>query len=240
MLAQSRVGLVAHPKAAGCRGDPELRRLRPDFKTIADFRKDNGEVVAAACRAFVRFALDRSLIRGRFVALDGSRFSAASSAKKRQKRGEIEAEITAHEAEISRYLDDLAKADAATDPDEVEAEKARIRAAVEELQGKVEQKRDALETTRAKSLVVGEPEAVLFGQLRSAQPSYNVQLSVDADLQVIVDSEAVATPTDTGQLAPGAERVAEVLQVAAPEDGNELSVTLLADAGYSSVRDAVA
>jgi transposase len=217
-----------------------LRRLRPDFKTIADFRKDNGDAIAAACRAFVRFAMTRGLIGGRVVALDGSRFSAASRARKRQKRDAIAAEIEAHEAAIGRYLDDLAEADAATDPDEVAAEKARIRAVVEELQGKIETKREALDATPAKSLVVGEPEAVVFGQLRSAQPSYNVQLSVDAEAQVVLDVEAVATPTDTGQLAPGAERVAAVLQLTPPGDGGEAAVKILADAGYSSAKDAVA
>jgi transposase len=218
-----------------------LRRLRPDFKTIADFRKDNGDGVAAACRAFVRFAVGRGLIEGRVVAVDGSRFSAASSAKKRQKRGEVEVEIAAHEVEIGSYLDDLARADAATDPEEIEAEKSRIRAAVEELQGKVEQKRGALEATRAKSLVVTEPEAVVFGQQGSWQPSYNVQLSVDADLQIVLDAEAVANPSDSGQLAPAAGRVAEVLEVQpTAEDGDQPAITLLADAGYSSAKDAVA
>ena len=215
-----------------------LRRLQPEFKTIADFRKDNGAAIAAVCRAFVRFVLDRGLVGGRVVALDGSRFSAVSSAKKRQKRNEVEAEIATHEAAIGRYLDDLTEADAATDPDAVAAEKARIRTAVEELQGKVEQKRRALETTQAASLVVAEPEAVVFGQQRSWQPSYNVQLSVDAEAQIIVDAEAVGNPSDSGQLAPGAARVAAVLQVAPPEDGGEAMIKLLADAGYSSAKDA--
>jgi transposase len=216
-----------------------LRRLRPDFKTIADFRKDNGEAVAAACRAFVRFVLDRGLIAGRVVAVDGSRFAAASSAKKRQKRDEVEAEIAEHEIEIGRYLEDLAAADAATDAADVAAEKARIKAAVEELQGVVERKRGALQATQAKSLVVGEPEAVVFGQQGSWQPSYNVQLSVDAEAQIVLDAEAVANPSDSGQLAPGAARVAAVLQVAPRGDGGEPAVKLLADAGYSSATDAV-
>lgn len=217
-----------------------LRRLRPDFKTIADFRKDNGEAIAAVCRAFVRFALDRGLICGRVVALDGSRFAAASSARRRQQREEVAAEIEAHEAAIGRYLDDLAEADAATDSDAVAAEKARIRAAVEDLQGEVEQKRNALEATQAKSLVVAEPKAVVFGQQRSWQPSYNVQLSVDVDLQIVLDAEAVGNPSDSGQLAPGAERVAAVLEVTPLGDSGDAAVKILADAGYSSATDAVA
>jgi hypothetical protein len=152
---------------------------------------------------------------------------------------EVEAEIAEHEIEIGRYLEDLAAADAATDAADVAAEKARIKAAVEELQGVVERKRGALQATQAKSLVVGEPEAVVFGQQGSWQPSYNVQLSVDAEAQIVLDAEAVANPSDSGQLAPGAARVAAVLQVAPRGDGGEPAVKLLADAGYSSATDAV-
>ncbi len=228
-----------------CWRNPELawlfRRLRPDFKTIADFRKANGAAIAAACRAFVRFALARGLIGGRVVAVDGSRFAAASSARKRQQRSAVEAEIAAHEAEIERYLGAVAEADAATDEAEIEAERARVLAAVEELQSAVEKKRDALAATPAGSLVVDEPEAVIFGQVRSRQPSYNVQLVVDAATQVVIDAEAVATPTDTGQLAPGAARAAVVLGVRLPGAGEHPpAVTILADAGYSSANDAIA
>jgi transposase len=218
-----------------------LRRLRPDFKTIADFRKDNGAAIAAACRAFIRFVLARGLITGRVVAVDGSRFAAVSSARQRQKRAAVEAEIAEQEREIARYLGDLAAADAATDPAEIEAERTRVRAAVEELQSLVSRKRSALAATPAGSLVVDEPEAVIFGQLPSWQPSYNVQLVVDAATQVVIDAEAVATPTDTGQLAPSAARAAAVLEIRPPAAGEDtFAVTLLADAGYSSANDAVA
>ena len=99
--------------------------------------------------------------------------------------------------------------------------------------------RGALQATQAKSLVVDEPEAVVFGQQGSWQPSYNVQLAVDAEAQIIVDAEAVANPSDNGQLAPGAERVAAVLEIQpTAEDGDQPAVTLLADAGYSSAQDA--
>src|ERR1700751_6463619 len=51
-----------------------LRRLAPDFKTIADFRRDNGAAVVGACRAFVLFCRDQGLFAARLVALDGSKF----------------------------------------------------------------------------------------------------------------------------------------------------------------------
>ncbi len=56
-----------------------LRRLAPDFKTIADFRRDNGGAIVGACRAFVLFCRDQGLFAARLVALDGSKFRAAAS-----------------------------------------------------------------------------------------------------------------------------------------------------------------
>jgi hypothetical protein len=112
VLGEPGAGLAAHPKAAGCLGDPELRRLQPDFKTIADFRKDNGAAITWTCQAFVRFALSHGLIKGRLVATDGSRFAAASSRRRRQAREDVEAEIAAHEVAIAGYLADLEAADA--------------------------------------------------------------------------------------------------------------------------------
>jgi transposase len=242
-----------------------MRRLQPDFKTIADFRKNNGAAISWTCRSFVRFALDRGLIAAGQVATDGSRFAAASSRRRRQAREEVEAEIVAHEVAIEGYLKDLEAADALVDPAEQQAERQRIKKALAEFEQKAETRRKALAATAAKKLVVAEPESVIFGQSDGRQPSYNVQLSVDVETQVIVDSEPVGNPSDSGQLAPTAERLAPILGVrpgasatatetaaadAADDDAAKVpiatetpaatpTVTLVADAGYSSANDAI-
>ncbi len=66
-----------------------LRRLAPDFKTIADFRRDNGAAIVGACRASVLFCRDQGLFGARLVALDGSKFRAAASPKRIMGRREI-------------------------------------------------------------------------------------------------------------------------------------------------------
>ena len=65
-----------------CRGDVASAPARTDFKTIADFRRDNGAAIVGACRAFVLFCRDQGLFTARLVALDGSKFRAAASAKR--------------------------------------------------------------------------------------------------------------------------------------------------------------
>ena len=59
-----------------------LGRLAPDFKTIADFRRDNSAAFTATCRAFVRFCRQAGLIAGELVAIDGSKFQAVASKRR--------------------------------------------------------------------------------------------------------------------------------------------------------------
>jgi transposase len=220
-----------------------LRRLQPDFKTIADFRKDNGAAITWTCQAFVRFALNHGLLEGRRMATDGSRFAAASSRRRRQVREDVEAEIKAHDVAIAGYLADLEAADALVDPAGQAVERRRIKKALAELEAKAKAKRQALATSSAKKLVVAEPESVIFGQSDGRQPSYNVQLTVDLETQVIVDAEPIGNPSDSGQLAPTAERLAPLLDVRPPAASETAeatpTVTLVADAGFSSANDAL-
>src|ERR1700732_1400494 len=81
-----------------------LRRLAPDFKTIADFRRDNGTAIVGACRALVLFCRDQGLFTARLVALDGSKFRAVASAKHIMGRREIAEETARLDRRIADYL----------------------------------------------------------------------------------------------------------------------------------------
>ena len=94
-----------------------VRRLAPDFKTIADFHRDNGAAIVGSCRAFVLFCRDQGLFAARLVALDGSKFRAAASAKRIMGRREIADEAGRLDRRIAEYLADLDENDAC-EPDE--------------------------------------------------------------------------------------------------------------------------
>src|ERR1700689_3913313 len=64
-------------------------RLAPDFKTIADFRKDNGAAIRATCRQFVALCRKLNLFTQAMVAIDGSRFKAVNSRDRSFSRGSI-------------------------------------------------------------------------------------------------------------------------------------------------------
>ena len=86
-------------------------RLAPDFKTIADFRRDNGPAIQASCAQFVVLCRQLGLLAGGVVALDGSRFKASNTRDKNFTPGAIRRRIEQVETGIARYLDALDTAD---------------------------------------------------------------------------------------------------------------------------------
>jgi transposase len=166
-----------------------LRQLTPDFKTIADFRKDNGPAFVAACRAFVAFCLEHELITTRSVVLDGSKLQAVASPKRILDRRRLEQEMARLDAEAATYLAALdaadaadaaagedasgdAGADAGEDAADPAAERARIEAALEALakrRRRAAEKHETGTASGADKTVETEPEARSWA--RSPSPS---------------------------------------------------------------------
>jgi len=85
-------------------------RLAPDFKTIADFRRHNGEAIRLVCREFVMLCRKLNLL-GDTLAVDGSKFKAVNNRDKNFTKAKMKRRIAEVEASIERYLDQLDEAD---------------------------------------------------------------------------------------------------------------------------------
>lgn len=203
-----------------------LRRLTPDFKTIADFRRDNGASIVGACRAFVLFCRDQGLFTARLVALDGSKFRAAASAKRVMGRREIAEEAARLDRRIADYLAGLDETDA-REPDEAPSATADALRALRERRVELDRLAARLDAEARNTLVEGELDARPMGAGSGKKPpSYNVQTAVDADTGFIVHHQVTSEPTDNRLLHPMAKVTKEVL-------GAE-HLTVVADAGYSN------
>jgi hypothetical protein len=88
-------------------------RLAPDFKTIADFRKDNGVAIRLVCREFVMLCRKLNLFANAFVAIDGSKFKAVNSRDRNFTRAKMKRRLAEVDASIDRYMQQLAEADQA-------------------------------------------------------------------------------------------------------------------------------
>jgi transposase len=204
-----------------------LRRLAPDFKTLADFRRDNGPALVSTCRAFVLFCRDEGLFAARLLALDGSKFRAAASPKRIMSRQDIKEEAARLERRIAAYLAELDAQDAA-EPEETSRE-ATLSALA-----RLKQRREALDVMAAgleakgrSSLVEGEPEARPMRLPRGGKPPcYNVATAVDADSGLILHHDVTTEATDSRLLHPMARSAKEAIGVE--------TLTVVADAGFSS------
>ena len=79
-------------------------RLTPDFKTIADFRRDNGPAIRAACTHFVVLCRQLNLFTRSVVAVDGSKFKAVNTRDKNFTVAKVAKRIEQVEASVARYL----------------------------------------------------------------------------------------------------------------------------------------
>src|SRR3984893_2210104 len=96
-----------------------LGKLSPDFKTIADFRRDNLAAIKGVCREFTLLCRKLGLFGGELVSIDGSKFKAVNKRRRNFNEARLSKAIKAIEEKIGGYLSSLDKADAAEpDPDE--------------------------------------------------------------------------------------------------------------------------
>ena len=100
-------------------------RLAPDFKTIADFRKDNGKAIRNVCGKFVMLCRQLNLFSQAIVAIDGSKFKAVNNRDKNFTSAKMKRRLEEVESRIARYLTELDEADQG-EPDVTEAQTEKL------------------------------------------------------------------------------------------------------------------
>jgi len=205
-----------------------LRRLTPDFKTIADFRRDNLNAIQKVCRSFTLFCRECDLFGGELIAIDGSKFKAVNSRRRNFTKRKLNSFIKKIDQQIEEYLNDL------DENDELEAEVHKPTSeeiqekidSLKERKGKFGKLLDELETSGETQISFTDPDSrsMPLGQNHGTQVGYNVQISVDDKHKLIIDHDVTNEVTDFNQLERMATRAKEILQV------DELDV--IADKGY--------
>ena len=206
-----------------------LKRLTPDFKTIADFRRDNRHAIRDLCRQFTLFCRQLDLFGGELVAIDGSKFKAQNAKGRNVTQRKLKRQIQDLEKKIDEYLEQLDQADEEEKdwPENPNAEQLREKIEamqqrqaelrkVEEQMKERGQSQISLTDPDSRAMPVGGGEATLVG--------YNVQLSVDAKHKLIVDHDVTHEVTDLGLLSRMAKSAKQALGV------DEMDV--VADRGY--------
>lgn len=202
-------------------------RLSPDFKTIADFRRDNGQGIRNVCRQFVVLCRQLNLFAQAIVAIDGSKFKAVNAHDRNFTRGKLEKRMQQIDHCIERYLTALDTADR-QQPDVAEARTARLKEKMETLKSQMEnlkQLQAQLEQTPAGQISLTDLDARAMATSTSrGLVGYNVQTAVDTRHHLIVAHEVTNIGSDRSQLAKMAK------QAKAAMEASDLEV--IADRGY--------
>jgi transposase len=216
-----------------CKRNVELmwlcENLRPDHKTIADFRKDNGKAIKNVTVTFRLWCQDAGLFGNELVTIDGSKFKAVNSKDRNYGEKKLQKMIASERAKVDEYMQALAESD---DADEGAAEKVKLNA--EELREKLEsvagflarheELQRQLEADAETQISLTDRDARLMKTSKGNEVSYNVQMAVDDKHKLIAEFEVTNDCNDVQQLGPMAQQAKAALQV------EELDVVV--DAGY--------
>lgn len=205
-------------------------RLAPDFKTIADFRKNNGPAIQAICAKFIAICSELGLFNHAVAAIDGAKFKAVNSRERNFTRGKLKRRMEQITESIERYLQALDAADA-QEGERAEAKSARLSdkiAAMRARLGELQQiEAQVLEAPELQiSLTDPDARAMATNMRGASVVGYNVQAAVDTEHHLIVAHEVTNSVVDRALLAPMAEKTKVAMGVEQLE--------ALADRGYFS------
>jgi transposase len=203
-------------------------RLMPDFKTIADFRKDNGEAIRKVCREFVVLCRRLELFSEASVAIDGSKFKAVNTRDRNFTQAKMQRRLKQIDESIARYLAQLDSADR-QGPAVPEAKITRLNEKIATLRQEI-QRLNALNAqmmqTEDKQISLTDPDArsMATSGRGSGIVGYNVQSAVDTKHHLIVAHEVTNVGSDRSQLSNMSEQARTAI-------GSE-TIEAVADRGY--------
>jgi len=201
-------------------------RLMPDFKTIANFRKDNGKAIRSVCRQFVVLCQQLGLLSEALVAIDGSKFKAVNNRDRNFTSAKLRRRMEEIESSIDRYLAGLDSADR-QEPAVAQAKTERLEGKIAALKAQMKALQEIevrLNETPDKQLSLTDPDARSMKTRGTGIVGYNVQVAAEAKHHLIVAHEVTNSGIDRDQLSGMAKQARSAMGVQ--------ELTVLADRGY--------
>lgn len=205
-----------------------INKLTPDYKTIADFRRDNSQALKQVFRQFTVICREWDMFNKEIVAIDGSKFKASNSKKNNYSDKKLARQLKYINEKIDEYIQILENTDeiesSVRNPNTEEI-KNRIKE-LSDRKKKYEDMKKHIAESGENELSTIDPDArLMYSNNNGVDVSYNVQATVDIKHNLVADIEVINNASDSGQLYPMAERAKEILDVE--------KITVLIDKGYS-------
>src|SRR5690348_4196028 len=208
-----------------------LRHLKPDFKTIADFRRDNRKAFRPVFREFVLLWRQLALFGRELLAVDGTRIKAVNNKDRNFTRASLKEFIRLADAKLDDYLQRLDHADAA-ETGTAGSRVANLAEKITAVRGRRERCQEMLvelDRTGESQISLTDPDSRAMAAHTRVAVGYNVQIAVDTKHKLIVEQQVTNQVLDMGLLTETAEPAKEILGVA--------TIAVVADKGYFKIED---
>jgi len=208
-----------------------LRHLKPDFKTIADFRSDNRGAFREVFRQFVLLCKQMDLFGRELLAVDGTRIKAVNNKDRNFTRASLTKFIELADAKLEDYLQRLEQSDAT----EIKTGGSRVKNLAEKINAIRERRTRCanmlaeLDRTGEDQISLTDPDSRAMAAHTHVGVGYNVQIAVDTEHKLIVEQQVTNQVLDLGLLTETAEPAKEILGVDA--------ISVVADKGYFKIED---
>ena len=208
-----------------------LRHLKPNFKTIADFRRDNRKAFRSVFRQFVLLCKQLDLFGRELLAVDGTRIKAVNNKDRNFTRASLTEFIKLADAKLDDYLQRLDRSDASestTGGSRVKNLAEKI-AAIRQRRTRCEEMLAHLDQTGEEQISLTDPDSRAMAAHTRVAVGYNVQVAVDTKHKLIVEQQVTNQVVDMGLLTQTAAPAKEVLGVK--------TIAVVADRGYFKIED---
>jgi IS5 family transposase len=208
-----------------------LGLVKPDFKTIADFRRINHKAFRPVFRQFVLLCRELDLFGKELLAVDGTRIKAVNNKDRNFTRASLTEFIRLADAKLDDYLQRLDHADAAetsTSGSRVENLAEKI-AAVRGRRERCQEMLAELDRTGESQISLTDPDSRAMAAHTRVAVGYNAQIAVDTKHKLIVEQQVTNQVLDMGLLTETAEPAKEILGVE--------TIAVVADKGYFKIED---
>jgi len=229
-----------------CRRNKELiwltNALAPDFKTLADFRKDNHKAFRNIFKEFLKLCHKLQLLSFKTVAIDGTKVRGQNSLNEVYKRGTIDKVEEKIEEQINRYLKELDELDKKEQAGSFSLNKEKIQDITARLNKQLDRKDKVevikdffMQNSEVETHFATDKDTRLQSDKGKVRPGYNPQTVVEEKNKLIIAADVTNEQNDKKQLSPMVEQIKEVKNDLKVED----KTTALADSGYYSEREII-
>jgi transposase len=240
---RSMLKLLVYGYSYGVKGSRKLERacyhnmsfiwlmggLKPDHKTIAEFRRQHKKALKQVLKQCVRLCIELDLVAGNVLFVDGTKIRADAARGKTYGRERLEKRLAELDQRVEKLLEESEREDQQEEGLGSSVAVNKELAQAEGLKRKIQQALELLKDSGKEKINLTDPDCSLMSSVQGSHASYNVQSVVDEKHGLIVHAEAVSEVTDINQFAVQIDKANQSL--------NQPCEVAVADAGYADTEE---